>query len=444
MKVAVLGKSRLNGILKEQLLKEGLKPVFLESLDEITSIRGEVGEFLIRLPKDTVEADYIIVAGEPSTLEDCGHAQENGKPAVILLDHPAESPAYLTEAALTKAIQLAGKQKKVFYLSRFMRISGNGLEELYKQARDKGVVFIRYNGIDISRENDTGLFSLKVSDDYDEFVINTYALITAAEAADADPSGKAAKLLKLKLDKELYASGSSYFLSPSVTSRKGIYFLETALAGNLDEEIIRQIRFTISDIGAKTAEKTEYAQVDPGKCAFCYTCYRACPHSAMIPDNENSAMKNLNNACQACGICVSVCPAEAIRIKGRDCDTKSMPNGLMVYCCENSGEIALGEITGQLAEIYDKVSITSVSCGGEIAAERMVDALKFYEKVLCVTCMEDACRHYDGNKRARLQTVRAKEMLKAAGLDEDRVVYMQVSHAMPNALRDNIISLINR
>jgi len=114
----------------------------------------------------------------------------------------------------------------------------------------------------------------------------------------------------------------------------------------------------------------------------------------------------------------------------------------MVYCCENSGEIALGRITDELTGIYEKISIASVSCGGEITAEKITDALKLYEKVLVVTCIEDACRHYNGNKRARLQITRAKEMLKSAGLDENRIVYMQVSHAMPNVLRDSIRSLM--
>ena len=442
MKVAVLGKSRFNSILEEQLLKEGLNPVFLENIDEIKSISGEVGEFHIKTQKDKVEAGYVIVAGEPTALDDFSTASENGKPVVILLDYPEESPAYLTETALAKAIKLAGKQKKVFYLSKFMRISGSGLEELYKQARSMGVVFIKYNKIGINRDNDTGMFHLSVSDDYDEVGIDTYVLIKAGEAADGNNAGKVAKLLKLKLDKGLYASGSSYFLSPSITSRKGVYFLDGASAGNLGEEIIQQIRFTVSEISAKTGEQTEYAEVDPGKCAFCYTCYRACPHSAMIPDYENSVMKNLNKACQTCGICVSVCPAGAIEIKGRNSGTKTIPNSLMVYCCENSGEIALSRITDQLVDIYEKISVSSVSCGGEITAEKIVDALKLYEKVLYVTCKDDACGHYDGNKRARLQTARAKEMLRSAGLSESRIIYMQVSHAMPNVLRDSIRNLV--
>ena len=88
MKVAVLGKSRFNGILEEQLSKEGLSPVFIEDLDEIKSISGEVGEFLIRTQTDTVEAACVIAVMEPAVLDDIGNTKENGKPVVILLDYP--------------------------------------------------------------------------------------------------------------------------------------------------------------------------------------------------------------------------------------------------------------------------------------------------------------------------------------------------------------------
>jgi NAD-dependent dihydropyrimidine dehydrogenase PreA subunit/coenzyme F420-reducing hydrogenase delta subunit len=212
--------------------------------------------------------------------------------------------------------------------------------------------------------------------------------------------------------------------------------------GNLGEEILQQIHFILSTISAKTCEQTEFAEVDPVKCALCYTCYRACPHAAMVPNEENSAMKNLNTACQVCGICVTICPAGAIKIKGKSHDPETVPNTLKVYGCENSGEIALKKISEELAGLYDKISVSAVSCGGEITAEKIIDELKNYKKVLYVTCMYGACRHFDGNKRARLQVLRAKEMLKSAGLDENRVVYVQVSPAMPFVLKDEMEGLL--
>ena len=71
------------------------------------------------------------------------------------------------------------------------------------------------------------------------------------------------------------------------------------------------------------------AEVDPKKCAVCYTCPRLCPHSAITV--EKYAERNIYAppgarhgetqwgaarvnpaACYGCGICVAECPAKAI------------------------------------------------------------------------------------------------------------------------------------
>ena len=71
------------------------------------------------------------------------------------------------------------------------------------------------------------------------------------------------------------------------------------------------------------------AEVDPKKCAVCYTCPRLCPHSAItvelyaekniytIPGREDKwgAAKVDPAACYGCGICVAECPAKAITLR---------------------------------------------------------------------------------------------------------------------------------
>ena len=71
------------------------------------------------------------------------------------------------------------------------------------------------------------------------------------------------------------------------------------------------------------------AEVDPKKCAVCYTCPRLCPHSAItvehyaekniytIPGREDKwgAAKVDPAACYGCGTCVAECPAKAIALR---------------------------------------------------------------------------------------------------------------------------------
>ena len=73
------------------------------------------------------------------------------------------------------------------------------------------------------------------------------------------------------------------------------------------------------------------AEVDPKKCAVCYTCPRLCPHAAITVEkygekNVYAAAGTGNGtkwgaakvdpaACYGCGICVAECPARAITFR---------------------------------------------------------------------------------------------------------------------------------
>jgi len=90
------------------------------------------------------------------------------------------------------------------------------------------------------------------------------------------------------------------------------------------EEVI-----TLLSPGAYTYDLS-VAEVDPKKCAVCYTCPRLCPHAAITV--EKYAERNIYSiygteagtqwgaakvdpaACYGCGICVAECPAKAITL----------------------------------------------------------------------------------------------------------------------------------
>jgi len=72
----------------------------------------------------------------------------------------------------------------------------------------------------------------------------------------------------------------------------------------------------------------------------------------------------------------------------------------------------------------------------------MSGALRSYGKVIALVCMDEACRHFDGNKRACLQAGRLAGMLEKAGVDKNRVCCLKTSHAMANVVKDEIRDII--
>jgi len=256
--------------------------------------------------------------------------------------------------------------------------------------------------------------------------------------------------MRLEQDKTGFVGGDNPWLYPTLTNRKGVFVINNVCGMPLKDGVLSQIAYTISAIKKEMNEPTNdsYAEVDPGKCAFCYTCWRVCPHAAMTPnfETEEPVMKNLNEACFSCGICVSLCPAGAITIRNglenKLKEKNSLSNRLKVLCCENSAEIALKKVKDMHESSFEKIDVSAISCGGEIKAAELISLLNQYQKVLVAVCIDDACKHFDGNKRAYKQVTRACELLKVAGLDPSRVQYIKVSHAMPRVMADTIDEIL--
>lgn len=490
MNIAIIGKSKINGVLRKCLAEEGFIPFLFDNIDDIKEFGGEKGKYVVKTNKSCIDAGYIIITEEPETglnteqflsedipvhhlskFNDFSGLSGNKTPIIIILDLPYESSTCMTGQALEKAIILARKQQKVIYLARFMRTGEKEFENLYKEARNLGVTFAKYNEVSIEYNSEEDTFSVKVTDDFDSFNVDTRILVAADRFIPGENFKRIEKLLRLRFEGNGFTDNDACFMFPTLTNRKGIYYLNLSEKEMLEDEIKSRIMYTILEIKSELPGYTErstrcyetlkipfgspetlpeklnkYADIDAGKCAFCYTCYRACPHSAMVPDNENSVMKNLKGNCYACGICVAVCPADAIRISDVDDENnknnKNNLNNLEILCCENSGEIAVNKLTKDLRDKFEKIKVSPVSCGGEISVERIIESLKYNRKVLVVICMEDACRHFEGNKRSRRQVEKAREVLKASGLDESRVGCINISHAMSNVLGDYIKEIL--
>jgi len=270
-----------------------------------------------------------------------------------------------------------------------------------------------------------------------------------------------------------------YYLSPALTSRRGVYHLTRDLVA---ERLYEGLEFIYSHAksGILDTPSLGSAVIDGKKCVFCYNCYRACPHAALEPDTSVNQMQCLSDACAGCGTCAGLCPGNAITLEkddfvedfgaderavGNEDDSADADSGtssdvrsdvrtnpcsksekFLVLCCENSAGNTFKDILtsseNALFEDFTEVEIQTVPCGGLIDVQRLTDGLGAYARILSVVCPDDACRHFDGNRRACAQVKRLNELLVAAGLAPERVKIAQVSHAMPGVLRDELLDFI--
>jgi coenzyme F420-reducing hydrogenase delta subunit len=152
-------------------------------------------------------------------------------------------------------------------------------------------------------------------------------------------------------------------------------------------------------------------------------------------------MKVIEPLCDACGMCAAICPAKAIELRGaNELETNiSVKERMLAFCCENSAAIAANVSFRNM-----DVKTESIPCGGSINGESIAAALKKYDRVLVAVCADEACKHFDGSKRACLQTEKVKRAMEKLGLDPERIEFLQISHAMPAVLKSKAESLFSR
>ena len=470
MNVLIVGNNEANGYLGRRLRDEGFAVDTIADPCDIDRVRRRDDEYIVITAEKEYSASSVIITEKPTekdaeffgtktlNIADAGileslKAVKGRARIVFMLDLFEETPEYLTAKALETAKALANAKKDVFFVSMFVKAASDGTEQLYLEARQSGVTFLKFESVNLNYNDEQGRYIIKVSDGVLDTVIETPWLVTAGgtDFSSLSELGRKFRLTCEGGDEGGIASEFKYFLNPGLTTRKGIFYFSPGMAGTeVCEGLDRWLPVIINEIKqiSKPADSGVHAHIDVQKCAFCYTCYRACRHAALEPDTAAGAMMCVENACMACGACAAICPGNAISMvseeEGLTADTigSGRLTGCKVFCCENSAAVVMNEIACELGEDAEKLSFSEIPCGGRLGQEVITAALTVYGKVLVAVCIDDACRHIDGGKRACKQVERVIAMLEKSGLYRKKVKCVKVSHAMPNVLEENVKSFL--
>ena len=344
----------------EEMLATRLKDVAeRQNIDVLTSaelmdVSGEVGNFSARIKGRNGEVvrnfGIIIFASGYNTqfssqsygfelsnniitqsqleeiLKFSSEVKEIPKSVCFIVDVSGEHSRVSTLSALRNALGIKEKfGSEVCILCRNLKIDGAGLEKLYRDCRNNGVLFIKFDQLpEISKRN--GKIKIEVEDVLvsEEQVSISCDLLVVEETSVPPPDSKVlSSALNIGLDTQGFYQEKNVHLYPTASNREGIFF-----AGNChaDLDLMRALteasNVALSAYQLLAREKitveAERVAVDPNKCRFCLTCIRACPHHAIREvevDHEKMTAQVVDLACQGCGICAVVCPAKAIKCK---------------------------------------------------------------------------------------------------------------------------------
>ncbi len=268
-----------------------------------------------------VELEAKIAAGSPDV---------RGLKSVVMIQcvgSREEDHMYCSRVCCSDAVKNAIKLKdadpdtEVYVLYRDIRTYA--MKELkYREARDKGVTFIRF---DIDRrpelESEGGKLRVKVYDSVlgTDIVLEPDILVlSAAIRPQPDAEGFASKL-KVPLTQDGFYMEAHMKLRPLDFVNEGMFLCGLAHAPKTMSESIAQARGAVSR--AVTILSKSHLMVggvvsvvNPDRCVACLTCVRSCPFN--VPRiNENGVAYIEPAACQGCGICASACPRKAIRLR---------------------------------------------------------------------------------------------------------------------------------
>jgi heterodisulfide reductase subunit A len=209
----------------------------------------------------------------------------------------------------------------IYVLYRDIRTYGFR-EVYYKQAREAGVVFIRYNENNLPVVSDVNsiLSSVKVeSPDFpDSVVIEADHLILSTGIKAEKENKKISDMLKVPLNANGFFVEAHMKLRPVDFATEGLFLCGLAHSPKMLDENIAQAKAAAAR-AATILSKThlevgaQVSIVNQNKCISCMTCVKACPYGAPSC-NYNHKAEIERAKCMGCGICVSECPAHAIQL----------------------------------------------------------------------------------------------------------------------------------
>jgi heterodisulfide reductase subunit A len=208
----------------------------------------------------------------------------------------------------------------VYVLYRDVRTYGFR-ETYYKQAREAGVVFIRYTADNTPQViNNKGLVVALESPDLPEPIeieADNVVLSTGVEA-DKENNKRISDMLKVPLNADGFYVEAHMKLRPVDFTTEGIFLCGLAHSPKFIDENISQARAAAAR-AATVLSKThldvsaQVSYVDQQKCISCMTCVTVCPYSAPFCNKDGKGQIEAAK-CMGCGICASECPARAIQL----------------------------------------------------------------------------------------------------------------------------------
>jgi heterodisulfide reductase subunit A len=233
---------------------------------------------------------------------------------------------YCSKLCCSQAVKNALRLKElnpkaeVFILYRDMRTYGFK-EDYYRQAREAGVVFVRYEEKrPPAVEVEGGTVRVKVEDALLGATLNLEPdLLALSVGIVPSPVDDLAKMLKVPLTAEGFFLEAHVKLRPVEFSVEGVYLCGLAHSPKPLDETIAQAQAAAAKAAIPLARgfvavEPVVSHVETAQCIGCGICEALCPYKAirLVKQDKGKRAETIAASCKGCGVCASHCPVHAI------------------------------------------------------------------------------------------------------------------------------------
>ena len=195
-------------------------------------------------------------------------------------------------------------------------------EDVYREARSLGVIFIRF---DREHKPDVKADGEQLSIAFNDHVLNRACtlnvdLLILASAIVSNREEKIAQFFKIPLDDDGWFVEAHQKLRPVDFATDGLFICGLAHYPKPIDESITQAQAAVARAITLLSTDTivvggSVSVIKKNRCSGCGLCITLCPYQAINLDEDQKAVVN-EALCKGCGVCVSSCRSGAPTLKG--------------------------------------------------------------------------------------------------------------------------------
>jgi heterodisulfide reductase subunit A len=226
--------------------------------------------------------------------------------------------------ALVNALRIKEKTPDVDVVVFYRDLMSYGLiEKYYTQAREKGVIFVRYDldgKPDVKSEGGKLKLTAREPVVRGKITMEPDLLVLSTPVVPRDEH-RLANILSLDLNEDGFFQEAEAKFRPVDCMRDGIFICGLAHSPrSLGESIVQaqaagQRASAILSQG-KLRSGRMVSEIKERWCVGCGMCITVCPYSARVKDEKKGVAVVVEALCQGCGACVVTCPSGAASLRG--------------------------------------------------------------------------------------------------------------------------------